>query len=156
MAQPEREETAVLAPTGGGGLPPFMRTWLGGVRPLLALVLGNLCGWAAWRLGLSAVLALWQGQPSPGDLPRLITLTALSAIIMAGPPVLVGALAARLAGQAHLLVGVLAGLWALTLIRTVPAGLPIAPGLWYAPTVLVLFSGGMGGWTMSGGRKRQD
>ena len=156
MTPPEREEAAVLAPTGGGGLPPFMRTWLWGVRPLLAIVLGNLGGWAAWQVGLAVVTALWQGQTPQSGVLRLIGLTALSAIVMAGPPVLVGALAARLAGQAHVAVGVLAGLWALTLIRSVPAGLPIAPGLWYAPTVLVLFSGGMGGWTMSHGRRRHD
>jgi hypothetical protein len=128
------------------------RAWAVALRPLLAIALGNVCGWGAWRLGLWALPVLWADVTPASGLWVLGTLTALSAIVMAGPPVLAGALAARLGGRAHVLVGVLAGLWSLLLLRSVPAGLPLAPGLWYASTVLVLFSGGMGGWTMSFGR----
>lgn len=128
---------------------PESHGWAGRLRLLAAIGLGNLCGWGAWRLGLWALPALWAGQLPPSSVLALIGLTAVSAIVMAGPPVLVGALAARLAGRAHLAVGLLSGLWSLTLLRLVPAGLPIAPGLWYASTVLVLFSGAMGGWTMT-------
>lgn len=155
--QPASEEPAVLAP--GGRPPPLVpqvSVWTWGLRPLVALALGNLLGWGAWRLGLWGLPALWAGLTPESHLLALIGLTAVSAMVMAGPPVLVGALAARLAGRAHLLVGVLSGLWSLMLMRTVPAGLPIAPGLWFASTALVLFSGGMGGWTMSFGRLNTD
>jgi len=120
---------------------------------VLAVLLGNLCGWGAWRLGLWAIPLMWAGQTPQSSVLVLLALTGVSAIVMAGPPVLVGALAARLAGRAHVLVGLFSGLWSLQLISTVPPGLPIAPGLWFASTVLVLFSGGMGGWTMSFGRR---
>ena len=133
--------------------PPPGRAWLAGLRLLAAIGAGNLLGWGAWRLAWWAMPAVWAGPSAQSGLLTLIALTGVTAIFMAGPPVLVGALAARVAGAAHLtalLVGVLSGLWSLTLITTVPAGLPLAPGLWYATTALVLFSGGMGGWTMSG------
>ena len=146
--QPAAEDSAVLTPGGRPPLLPWFSLWTWGLRSLVALALGNAAGYAAWRLGLGVVPALWAGQMPPSSVLALIGLTAVSAIVMAGPPVLVGALAARLAGRAHMLVGLLSGLWSLMLIRTVPAGLPIAPGLWFASTVLVLFSGGMGGWTM--------
>lgn len=154
MTPPERpapDASAGLAPGGG---PSFFRDWSWGLRPLGAIALGNLCGWGAWRLGVWALPAMWARLTPQSSVLVLILMTAISAIVMAGPPVLVGALAAGLAGRAHIGVGLLSGLWSLMLIRTVPAGLPIAPGLWFASTVLVLFSGGMGGWTMrfGGGR----
>ena len=52
-----------------------------------------------------------------------------------------GAFAGWLARRWHLWVGLASGLWALGLIGLVPAGIPIASGLWYAPTVLVMLSG---------------
>ncbi len=146
--QPAAEDSAVLAPGGRPPLLPWFSWWTWGLRPLVALALGNAAGYAAWQLGLWVLPQVWAGLTPESNLLALSGLTALSAMVMAGPPVLVGALAARLAGRAHMLVGLLSGLWSLTLIRTVPAGLPIAPGLWFASTVLVLFSGGMGGWTM--------
>ncbi len=146
--QPAAEDSAVLASGGRPPLVPWFNLWTWGLRPLVAMALGNAAGWAAWRLGLWVLPQLWAGLTPESSLLTLMALTALSAVVMAGPPVLMGALAARLAGSAHMLVGVLSGLWSLTLIRTVPAGLPIAPGLWFASTALVLFSGGMGGWTM--------
>jgi hypothetical protein len=49
---------------------------------------------------------------------------------------------------AQALVGLACGLWSLTLLGRVPAGFPIAAGVWYAPTILVLLSGALGGWMM--------
>ena len=77
-----------------------------------------------------------------------MALVAATAILFAAPPVLAGALGAWLAGRAQLAVGLLSGLWSLSLLQTVPAGLPVAPGLWYTTTVLVLLSGMLGGWMM--------
>jgi hypothetical protein len=131
----------------------MVRWWRGALRPLAAVAAGNLLGWGAWRLAWWAMPGLWAGQSLQSGWPTLVGLTAVTAIFMAGPPVLVGALTARLAGSrllAALGVGLLSGLWSLTLVSVVPAGLPIAPGVWYATTALVLFSGAMGGWTMSG------
>ena len=132
----------------------FKRRWGWTLRPLAASVFGNLCGWGAWRLGLWALPVMWAGQSPHSNVLVLLALTGLSAIVMAGPPVLVGALAGWLAGgRVQILVGLLSGLWSFQLITSVPAALPIAPGLWYASTVLVLFSGAMGGWTMSFGHR---
>jgi len=39
-------------------------------------------------------------------------------------------------------------LWGFSLVSTVPAVLPIASGVWYAPTVLVLLSSMLGGWML--------
>ncbi len=147
MARSQRPTTTL----GQRAAPVGRRAWAAPLRPLLAVLLGNLSGWGAWRLGLWVIPQLWAGLTPQSNVFTLIALTGVSAIVMAGPPVLVGALAARLAGRAHVLVGLLSGLWSLQLISTVPAGLPIAPGLWFASTVLVLFSGAMGGWTMSFG-----
>jgi hypothetical protein len=100
-------------------------------------------------LTLAAIPRLWAGQTPESDLGGLLALTALTFILLAAPPVLVGALAGWLARRVPVVVGLLSGLWSLSLLQPVPAELPIAPGLWYASTLLVLLSGAAGGWTMS-------
>lgn len=120
-------------------------SWL---RIVLAAVAGNLAGYAAWRFAQAAIPRLWAGQTPESPLPGLLALTALTFILLAAPPVLAGALAAWLARRVPVVVGLLSGLWSLILLQPVPAGLPIAPGLWYASTLLVLLSGAAGGWTM--------
>ncbi len=115
---------------------------------LLSIVLGNVLGWTAWQLAVLGIPRLWAGR-SPATHPlALIGLTALSFIVLAAPPVLVAALSAAVARRAQLWVGLASGLWAFSLLQAVPAAIPIARGLWYAPTVLVLLSGGLGGWLM--------
>jgi len=85
--------------------------------------------------------------------PLLLTgLIAVSFVLLAAPPVLVGAFSGWLARRAQIWVGLASGLWALSLIGRVPAEFPIAAGVWYAPTVLVLLSGALGGWSTSGGK----
>jgi hypothetical protein len=73
---------------------------------------------------------------------------ALAAIWLAAPPVLLGALGAWLARRAQVWVGLACGLWSVTLIDAAPKIYPIIVGIWYAPTVLVLLSGALGGWML--------
>lgn len=117
-------------------------------RMTLAVALGNALGLAAWRFAEVALPWLWTAQRAPGGFLALVGLIALSFILLAAPPVLAGAAAGWLARRAAVWVGLASGLWSLLLLQAVPAGLPLAPGLWYASTVLVLLSGAMGGWMM--------
>jgi len=123
--------------------------WASSLRPFGAALVGNLAGYAAWRFAQAAIPRLWTGQTPESPLPGLLALTALTFILLATPPVLAGALAGWLARRAPVVVGLLSGLWSLILLQPVPAELPLAPGLWYASTLLVLLSGAAGGWTMS-------
>lgn len=95
-----------------------------------------------------AIPWLWQGRGPNTNFLLLVGLTALTFILLAAPPVLVGALGAWLARRAQPWVGLVCGAWSLTLLGRVPASFPIAQGVWYAPTVLVLLSGALGGWMM--------
>ena len=113
-----------------------------------AVLLGNVLGYAAGVGARMAIPQLWQGRGPSTNFLLLVGLTALTFILLAAPPVLVGALGAGLARRAQPLVGLACGLWSLTLLGRVPAGFPIAQGIWYAPTVLVLLSGALGGWMM--------
>ncbi len=114
----------------------------------LPVLLGNGLGWGALRLTIVLIPRLWAGRSTSTNPLVLIGLTAVSFILLAAPPVLAAALSAAVARRAHLWVGLASGLWALSLLGTVPAAFPIARGLWYAPTVLVLLSGALGGWLM--------
>jgi hypothetical protein len=115
---------------------------------LAAILAGNLLGLSAWTLARAALPWLWRERGTMSNLLLLMGLVAVTAILFAAPPVLAGALGAWLAGRAQIGVGLASGLWSLALLQSVPAGLPVAPGLWYATTVLVLLSGMLGGWMM--------
>jgi hypothetical protein len=110
--------------------------------------LGNVLGYAAWVGARLTIPLLWQGRGPNTNFLVLIGLIALTFILLAAPPVLVGALGAWVARRAQPLVGLACGLWSLTLLGRVPVSFPIAAGVWYAPTVLVLLSGALGGWMM--------
>ena len=112
------------------------------------ILLGNVLGYAAWVGARVSIPLLWQGQSPKTNFLTLVGLTALTGILLAAPPVLVGALGGWLARRAQPLVGLVCGLWSLTLMGRVPSTFPIAAGVWYAPTVLVLLSGALGGWMM--------
>lgn len=120
---------------------PWLR--LGGV-----ILLGNALGYGAWLGARFSLPVLWQGQSPKTNFLMLVGLTALTGVLLAAPPVLVGALCGWLARRAQPLVGLACGLWSVSLIGRVPATFPIAPGVWYAPTVLVLLSGALGAWMM--------
>jgi hypothetical protein len=121
---------------------------MNGMRTLAAIIVGNLLGLSAWTLARTMLPWLWRGRGGLSNVPLLMGLVAATAILFAAPPVLAGALGAWLSGRAQLGVGLASGLWSLALLQSVPAGLPVAPGLWYATTVLVLLSGMLGGWMM--------
>ncbi len=116
----------------------------------LAILGGNVLGYLAWLIAGQVVPRLWAGRSEQSHLLLLMGLVAASFVLIAAPPVLIGALSGWVARRAHMWVGLASGLWALSLIGRVPAGIPIAAGLWYAPTVLVLLSGALGGWSTSG------
>jgi hypothetical protein len=116
-------------------------------RVVFAILLGNALGWSAWQAARMALPPLWERVEGSDQIVQLAML-ALTAMMLAAPPVLIGALGAWLARRAQLWVGLACGLWGLTLIRTVPATFPIAAGLWYAPAILVLLSSAMGGWML--------
>jgi len=117
-------------------------------RLCAVVLLGNVLGYAAWVGARVTLPRLWQDQGPNTNFVMLVGLIALSVILVGAPPVLVGALGGWLARRAQALIGLACGLWSLTLLGRVPAGFPIAQGLWYAPTILVLLSGALGGWMM--------
>ena len=123
-------------------------TGLAWLRVAVAILLGNGLGFAAWAFARIAIPRLWQDRGPNTNFLILMGLIALSFILVAAPPVLVGALGGWLARRAQPWVGLVCGLWSLSLVTSVPAAFPIAQGIWYVPTVLVLLSGALGGWMM--------
>jgi MFS family permease len=118
-------------------------------RLALSVLLGNALGlganWAAARIVLPW---LWADTNLDTGFWARVGLVAASFILLAAPPVLAGALGAWLAQRAQLWVGLACGLWGFILIGAVPDVFPIAAGVWYAPTVLVILSSALGGWML--------
>ena len=123
------------------------KLWL---RVTAAVIGGNVLGYGAWGAAGALIPRLWAGRGPESPMPVLMGLIALSVVVLAAPPVLIGALAGWVARRWHLWVGLASGLWAITLVGWVPAEVPIAAGLWYAPTVLVMLSSALGAWSSSG------
>ncbi|HLE27829.1 MAG TPA: hypothetical protein VI793_06915 [Anaerolineales bacterium] len=116
-------------------------------RVIAVVFVGNTLGVVSNRLASQALIPwLWSGRAGSAGLFDGVGLVTLSAILLAAPPVLLGALGAWLARRDPMWVGLACGLWGFALIGRVPAGLPIAPGVWYAPAVLVILSSALGGW----------
>lgn len=121
------------------------------VRLILTVLCGNLSGYAAFRLAFALTPGLWRAgaglaRPESDFGPRIV-LTALTAIAFAAPPVLIGALAARLAGRARPWAGMAAGLWGIGFVWWWPDPIPLlGPGAWLGPAILILLSGLIGGW----------
>lgn len=118
------------------------------MRLIIAIAIGNILGWGAWALGWRALPLIWANVNETIGWGALIARVAMSAMLMAAPPVLIGALTAWLARRAHVWAGLLSGLWSAALIQTTPEALPILSQVWFAPTVLVLLSGLFGGWML--------
>jgi hypothetical protein len=119
------------------------------LRILLATLAGNTFGLAGWQLARCALPHLWAGRAELPHVVLLLFLIAVTSMLVAAPPVLAGALSAFLARRWHVAVGLASGFWSLILVQSVPAALPLAASLWYAPTVLVLLSGALGGWMLA-------
>jgi hypothetical protein len=120
----------------------------GWIRIAAAIVVGNALGAGAWLYAQAAIPRLSASVTEATGLWVRVGVIAIIFILLAAPPVLMGALGAWLARRAQLWVGLACGLWAFGLIQTVPPTFPIAKGVWYAPTVLVLLSTAFGGWLM--------
>jgi len=117
-------------------------------RVVIVSLAGNVLGVAAWQSALVLIPRLWGGTNASTGLLARVGLIAVSAMLIAAPPVLIGALGAWLARRAQMWVGLACGLWGFSLIQAVPATFPIASGVWYAPTVLILLSSTLGGWLL--------
>lgn len=117
-------------------------------RILLAILLGNGIAYGAWRAAWLVIPELWPAGAAADSVPWQLAKVALTAILLAAPPVLIGAASAWLARRAHLWVGLASGLWALSLIRFLPAEIPGLARLWFAPSVLILLSSTLGGWML--------
>jgi hypothetical protein len=117
-------------------------------RFLLATLIGNALGWGAWALGWRALPLIWANVEGTAGWGALIGRVAVSAMMMAAPPVLIGALTAWLARRAHAWAGLASGLWSMTLIQATPESFPIMSQIWFAPTVLILLSALFGGWML--------
>ena len=120
---------------------------------MLAVAGGNAAGFGAFRAALALTMSLWRSRLSPArpgaDLGLTILFIVITAIAFAAPPVLIGALTARLAGHARLWTGLAAGLWSLGFAWWWPDSVPLlGPQAWIGPTVLILLSGLIGGWLM--------
>lgn len=115
-------------------------------RITFAILLGNGLGWSAWVLGWRVLPWLWANTDEGAGLGALVGRVAVSAIMMAAPPVLIGALSAWWARQAQVWVGLLSGVWSVLLIQSTPESFPILSQVWFAPTVLILLSALFGGW----------
>lgn len=118
------------------------------MRLVIAIIIGNLLGWGAWAFGWRVLPFIWANVDERAGWSVLISRVAVSAMMMAAPPVLIGALTARLARRAQVWAGLLSGLWSVTLIQSTPESFPILSQVWFAPTVLVLLSALFGGWMM--------
>ena len=116
------------------------------MRFFFAVLLGNTLGFLAWRGAQWFVPQIWAQAEEPMQFATRLALIAFSAIVLAAPPVLLGAFSAWLAKTAPAIAGFASGLWSLLLIGALPNGLHLATPIWYAPAVLVLLSCTIGGW----------
>ncbi|MEK6575010.1 MAG: hypothetical protein AABZ58_11950 [Chloroflexota bacterium] len=121
------------------------------IRIALAILLGNALGYTLFRLAAWAAPQWWHAVETPIPFGKLL-LIGLTAISFATPPVIVGALAARVAARWEPAVGLAAALWGVTARQWWPTQVPLLPPeSWIAPMTLILMSGFVGGW-MAGRR----
>ncbi|HKZ71088.1 MAG TPA: hypothetical protein VJ020_13470 [Anaerolineales bacterium] len=123
------------------------------VRLALAVLLGNALGYGLFRLAAWTTPKIWAAAPPPVPFGQLLLLIGITAISFATPPVIVGALAARVAARHEPFVGLATALWGVTARQWWPAQeIPLLPPQsWVAPMTLILVSGLVGGW-LAGGR----
>jgi hypothetical protein len=78
-------------------------------------------------------------------------LIAVTAMVFAAPPVIVGALAARVAGAYEPYIGLAAAFWGVSAQSWWPAIPQLPAESWIAPMALIMMSGMIGGWMVGGG-----
>ncbi|MEK7275738.1 MAG: hypothetical protein AAB427_00175 [Chloroflexota bacterium] len=123
-------------------------------RPVFAIAFGNALGYAAFRVAGWLTPQWWQAAGSREGMGTVMLLTAITAISFAAPPVIIGALAARLAARYEPYVGLGAGLWAVSARQWWPPVPMLPPESWIVPMALIMLSGLLGGW-MVGLRLRE-
>ena len=116
---------------------------------------GNALGYAAFRLAAWFAPQWWQAASPNRGLGTVMLLTALTAISFAAPPVIIGALAARVAARYEPYVGLGAGLWAVSARQWWPPVPMLPPESWIMPMAVIMLSGLLGGW-MVGLRLRAE
>lgn len=116
------------------------------LRFVVAILVGNVLGFLAWRGAQWFVPQIWGQAEEPMRFSTRLALIAFSAIVLAAPPVLLGALSGWLAKSAPAIAGFASGLWSILLVGRAPVGLQLFVPVWYAPMVLVLLSCTLGGW----------
>jgi hypothetical protein len=115
-------------------------------RIILAVVLGNVFGYGLFRLAAWASAFSWNEGAAP-TFGALIWRICLTAVAFGAPPVLMGALAGRLAGRYEPAVGLAAAAWGLSAQQWWPQVVPLLPPeSWVAPMTIILLSGLVGGW----------
>lgn len=125
------------------------------MRVALAAIGGNVTGYAAFRLAAWWMPQWWTAVNSATPIGQFMTLIAFTAIAFAAPPVIVGALAARVAGTYEPYVGLAAALWGVSARLWWPAIPRLPAESWIAPMALIMVSGLMGGWMVSGLNKNR-
>jgi hypothetical protein len=116
------------------------------LRVVLAVILGNVLGYSLFRLAAWASAFSWN-EGAPPNFGALIWRISLTAIAFGTPPVLMGALAARVAGRYEPAVGLVAALWGVSARQWWPEVVPLLPPeSWIAPMTIILLSGLVGGW----------
>lgn len=121
------------------------------LRLFLAAFIGNLLGYGLFRFAAWITPQIWDSGP-PSSFGMLLIRIGITAMAFATPPVIIGALAARIAGRYTPWVGLASAAWGLTARQWWPATVPLLPPeSWVAPLMLILLSGLVGGW-LGGGR----
>ncbi|MBI2975649.1 MAG: hypothetical protein HY872_17210 [Chloroflexi bacterium] len=121
------------------------------LRLAFIVVGGNSAGYAAFRWAAWAAPRWWAAAGHPLPFGLMLALMAATAIAFAAPPVLIGALAARLAAAHEPFVGLAAALWSISARQWWPR-VPLLPAeSWIVPMTLILLSGLVGGWLVGRG-----
>jgi len=124
------------------------------VRLIAAILGGNVVGYAAFRAAAWFTPQLWLAAGEEITFGMRLALIAVSSILFAAPPVMIGALAAKVASRHELFAGLAASLWGVSAFRWWPA-IPTLPSeSWLAPMTLIFLSGLMGAWVMIGFNSR--
>jgi len=124
------------------------------VRLIAAILGGNVVGYAAFRAAAWFTPQLWLAAGEEITFGMRLALIAVSSILFAAPPVMIGALAAKVAARHELFAGLAASLWGVSAFRWWPA-IPTLPSeSWLAPMTLIFLSGLMGAWVMIGFNSR--
>lgn len=120
------------------------------VRLIVAIIGGNIVGYAAFRAAAWFTPQLWIAAGEEITFGMRLTLIAISAILFAAPSVIIGALAAKVAARHELFAGLAASVWGVSAIQWWPI-IPALPSeSWLAPMTLIFLSGLMGAWVMIG------